>query len=86
MKTEDRWLCISSLPMAGKCCMVFQGSLSKTSLPEQLQIKTYVKRSTGVTVVGGSSSTWIIIFQLFRAAWGSWEITSNLYSIQLDIP
>lgn len=64
----------------------FREAFVKPAYTEQLQIKTYVKRSAlGVLLWVTVLTTWITIFQHFRAEWG--EVGDYLsFTIPLGIP
>lgn len=64
----------------------FREAFVKPAYTEQLQIKTYVKRSAlGLLLWVAVLTTWITIFQHFRAEWG--EVGDYLsFTIPLGIP
>ncbi|KAL0985005.1 hypothetical protein UPYG_G00151750 [Umbra pygmaea] len=64
----------------------FKEAFFKPAYTEQLQIKTYVKRSgLGLLLWVAVLTTWITIFQHFRAEWG--EVGDYLsFTIPLGIP
>lgn len=64
----------------------FRDAFVKPAYTEQLQIKTYVKRSAvGLLLWVAVLTTWITIFQHFRAEWG--EVGDYLsFTIPLGIP
>uniref|UniRef100_A0AAZ1Y2F4 Gamma-secretase subunit PEN-2 n=1 Tax=Oreochromis aureus TaxID=47969 RepID=A0AAZ1Y2F4_OREAU len=64
----------------------FREAFLKPSYTEQLQIKAYVKRSAlGLLLWVAVLTTWITIYQHFRAEWG--EVGDYLsFTIPLGIP
>ncbi|KAI3360925.1 hypothetical protein L3Q82_013132, partial [Scortum barcoo] len=64
----------------------FREAFIKPAYTEQLQIKTYVKRSAvGLLLWVAVLTTWISIFQHFRAEWGA--VGDYLsFTIPLGIP
>ncbi|KAF1387758.1 hypothetical protein PFLUV_G00083280 [Perca fluviatilis] len=51
-----RWLCVSTVPVAGQCCLVFQGGLCKASVQRTAPNKNVCKAvSTGVAAVGNGT-------------------------------
>ncbi|MEQ2260183.1 hypothetical protein XENORESO_007344 [Xenotaenia resolanae] len=64
----------------------FKEAFVKPPFTEQTQIKTYVKRSAmGLTFWVTVLTTWITIYQHFRAQWG--EVGDNLsFTIPLGTP
>ncbi|TSN03401.1 Gamma-secretase subunit PEN-2 [Bagarius yarrelli] len=64
----------------------FKEAFVKPAYTEQPQIKIYVKRSAlGLILWVAVLTTWITIFQHFRAQWGEVVCDQNGFTVQLDV-